>query len=558
MAKQKKKVVKIIPLGGVDGIGMNMTLFEYENDIIAVDCGVSFPEDDMLGVDLVIPDFSYLEKNAEKVKGLVITHGHEDHIGAVPFFMKKFKNVPVYATRLTLGIIEGKLAEHSIKNAKLREVKAGDVINIGVFSIEFINVNHSMPDSCAVCISTPCGRIMHTGDFKIDLTPVDEKPIDLCRFAELGRKGVKLLLCDSTNVERAGYTPSESSLAPSFDRIFNNESRRIIIATFSSNVHRVQQIINASEKFGRKVAITGRSMQNFFNAAVKLGYLTVPDGIMVDISKIKNLPPEKVTVVTTGSQGEPMSALYRMAFGEHNYVTIDSNDLVVLSSSAIPGNEKYITKIVNELYKCKAGVITYSNYDVHVSGHACREEIKIMHALVNAEYFVPVHGEYKHLAAHAALARELGTPPEKIIIPETGRVLEMTKRSIKPGQYVEAGSVMVDGSGVGDIGMVVLRDRKHLAESGIIVVTAGIDTDAKCVSVSPEIITRGFVYEKQSEELLSALSDLTFASVKRSFAKGCRDVNVIKNRLRDDMADYVRKKTKRRPVIVPVVFEVIQ
>ncbi len=557
-SKGGKSKVTIIPLGGVDGIGMNMTLFEYENDIIVVDCGVSFPEDDMLGVDLVIPDFSYLEKNAHKIKGLIITHGHEDHIGAVPYFLQKFGSVPVFAGRLTIGILELKLAEHQIRNASLNEVRGGSSVVLGAFGVEFINVNHSMPDACALCITTPCGRIVHTGDFKVDFTPIGEKPIDLSRFAELGKKGIKLLMSDSTNAERPGFTPSESSLAESFDRIFNNESRRIIIATFSSNVHRVQQIITASEKFGRKVAITGRSMQNVFRAAVKLGYLTVKEDTVIDIADIRKLPPEKVTVVTTGSQGEPMSALYRMAFGEHNFVTLSAGDLVVLSSSAIPGNEKLITKIINELYKRKAGVITYSNYDVHVSGHACREELKLIHSLVKPEYFVPVHGEYKHLAAHAELARQLGTPSPNIIIPENGRAMNLTKRSFKSGDTVEWGTVMVDGSGVGDVGGAVLRDRKLLSEGGIIAVTAGIDTDALCISVLPEITTKGFVYEKQSETLLDQLLEVARSSLVRSLSKGIDDLPTLKSRLRDDMAEAVRKKTKRRPVIIPMLFEVIQ
>ncbi|MBQ3230905.1 MAG: ribonuclease J [Clostridia bacterium] len=557
MAKPKKPKVKIVFLGGVDGIGMNCTAFEYANDIVVVDCGVSFPEDDMLGVDLVIPDFSYLEANAEKLRGLLITHGHEDHIGAVPYFLKKFPNAAVFAARLTLGIIEGKLSEHGIRNAKLCEVRAGDTINLGgAFSAEFINVNHSMPDACAICLSTPCGRILHTGDFKVDYTPVGEKPIDLMRIAELGRKGIKLLLCDSTNAERAGYTPSESSVALSFDRIFNNEQRRVVIATFSSNVHRVQQIINASEKYGRKVAITGRSMQNFFNAAVKLGYLDVPEDIMVDLSDVRKLPPERVTVVTTGSQGEPMSALYRMAFGEHNQLTLGSTDLVVLSSSAIPGNEKLITKIINELFKRGTDVITYSNYDVHVSGHACREELKLIHALTAPEFFMPVHGEFKHLVAHADLASEMGMPENRILIPEIGRVIEMSKRSLKRGETVEAGAIMVDGSGIGDVSGVVLNDRRRLSEDGVIIVSAGIDSEYMTISVPPEIVTRGFVYEKESEELLGRIAESARNSLMRSLAKGIDDISVLRTRLRDDLAEYARKRTKRRPMIVTILFDV--
>ncbi len=557
MSKEKKPKVKIIFLGGVDGIGMNCTAFEYANDIFIIDCGVAFPEDDMLGVDLVIPDFAYLESNVEKLRGVLITHGHEDHIGAVPYFLQKFPNAPIYAPRLTLGIIEGKLNEHGIKNARLYEVHAGDQINLGgAFQAEFINVNHSMPDACAICITTPCGRILHTGDFKVDYTPVGEKMIDLPRIAELGRKGIKLLLADSTNAERPGYTPSESSLAVSFDRIFNNEQRRVVIATFSSNVHRVQQIINASEKYGRKVAITGRSMQNFFNAAVKLGYLDVPDGIMIDLADIRHFPPEKITIVTTGSQGEPMSALYRMAFGEHNMVSLGSNDLVVLSSSAIPGNEKLITKIINELFKRGTEVITYSNYDVHVSGHACKEELKLMHALTAPEYFIPVHGEYKHLIAHADLAHEMGMPAHKIVIPDIGRVVEMTKRSVKPAESVEAGALMVDGNGTGGVNDVVLRDRKRLSEEGIVLVTAGVDLEYMCVSISPEVVTRGFVYEKDNEELIARIAEAARNSLIRNLAKGIDDITVLRTRLRDEIAEYARKRTKHRPMIVTTLFDI--
>ncbi len=556
MTKPKKPKVKVVFLGGVDGIGMNCTAFEYANDIIIVDCGVAFPEDDMLGVDLVVPDFTYLESNAEKVRALLITHGHEDHIGAVPHFLKRFNKTPVFATRLTLGIIEGKLAEHGIKNARLHEVHAGDTLNIGVFQTEFINVNHSMPDATAICITTPCGRILHTGDFKVDFTPVGERPIDLARIAELGRKGIRLLLCDSTNAERAGYTPSESSLAVSFDRIFNNETRRVIIATFSSNVHRVQQIVTASEKYGRKVAISGRSMQNFFNAAVRLGYLNVPDGMVIDLNDVRKYPPERVTVITTGSQGEPMSALYRMAFGEHNQISLSSRDLVVLSSSAIPGNEKLITKIINELYKLGTDVITYSNYDVHVSGHACREELKLIHSLTNPEFFMPVHGEYKHLIAHAHLASEMGMDESHIVIPEIGRVVEMSKRSLKPAEHVQAGGVMVDGSGAGEINGVVLRDRKRLSEEGVIIVTAGIDTAYMCISVNPEVVTRGFVYEKDNEELIGRITESARNSLIRNLSKGIDDINILRTKLRDDVAEYARKRTKHKPLIVATLFDI--
>ena len=552
----KKPKVKVIFLGGVDGIGMNCTAFEYENDIILVDCGVAFPEDDMLGVDLVIPDFNYLENNAEKVRGLVITHGHEDHIGAVPYLLKKFNTLPVYATRLTLGIIELKLQEHNIRNAKLNVVHAGDNIDLGVFGVEFIHINHSMPDSCALCISTPCGRILHTGDFKVDFTPVEEKPIDLPRIAELGRKGIRLLLCDSTNAERQGYTPSESNVAVSFERIFSNEERRVVIATFSSNVHRVQQIINTSDRYGRKVAISGRSMQNFVNASIKYGYLDVPEGMLIDISDVRKFPPERVTIISTGSQGEPMSALYRMAFGEHNQVSLGSSDLVVLSSSAIPGNEKLITKIINELFKRGTEVITYNNYGVHVSGHACREELKLIHSLTNPEFFMPVHGEYKHLIAHSSLAQEMGMNPSRIVIPEIGRVVEMSNRSLKPAGHINAGSVMVDGTNLGGVNDIVLRDRKRLSEDGVIIVSAVVDTEYMCVSVPAEVITRGFIYEKENEELLKRFADAANSSLERSFAKGVDDIEILRSRLRDDIAEYARKRTKHRPMIITIINDV--
>ncbi|MBE6692365.1 MAG: ribonuclease J [Ruminococcaceae bacterium] len=556
--RSKKSNVKIIFLGGVDGIGMNCTAFEYDDDIILVDCGVSFPEDDMLGVDLVIPDFTYLEDNINKIKGLLITHGHEDHIGAVPYFLKKFPQVPVFATRLTLGIIEGKISEHGIRNAKLEEVHAGMIVGLGNFDCEFIHVNHSMPDACAICITTPNGRILHTGDFKVDFTPVEEKPIDLARIAELGRKGIRLLLCDSTNAERAGYTPSESSVAVSFDRIFNNESRRVVIATFSSNVHRVQQIINASEKYGRKVAVSGRSMLNFVNAATKLGYLYIPENMMIDLNDAQKYPPEMVTVITTGSQGEPMSALYRMAFGEHNQVSLGSNDLVVLSSSAIPGNEKLITKIINELFKRGTEVITYSNYDVHVSGHACREELKLIHSLTSPEFFMPVHGEYKHLIAHANLAHEMGMAENRIVIPEIGRVVEMGKRGIVPTDHVQAGAVMVDGTGAGEVSDIVLRDRKRLSEDGIIIVTAGVDLDFMAISVYPEVISRGFVYEKENEDLIGRITESARNSLIRNLAKGIDDIEVLRSKLRDDVAEYARKRTKHRPMIVVMLSDIQQ
>ena len=550
--KKKPNTVQIIPLGGVDGIGMNMTAFEYGEDILLVDCGMAFPEENMPGVDVVIPDFTYLVKNAHKVRGLVLTHGHEDHIGAVPYLLKK---VPceVYGTRLTLGILDGKLAEHNIRTQDLYEVRAGEMITLGTFDVEFIHVNHSMPDAVALCITTPCGRIVHTGDFKIDFTPIGTTPIDLGRFAELGRKGVKLLMCDSTNAERPGYTPSESTLNASFDRIFRDDKRRVVIATFSSNVHRVQQILEACAAAGRKVALTGRSLQNVLRAAQRLGYIEIPEGLVIDIADCKYFPPEQLAIITTGSQGEPMSALYRMAFGAHPMVSLSASDLVVLSASCIPGNEKLVTKIINELYKLGVEVITDRTDDVHVSGHACREELKVLHSLVKADCFVPLHGEYKHLVAHANLARSLGTKSTGIMIPETGRAIEMDRRGIHWGNTVEAGRVMIDGAGGEGVESAVLRDRRNLSESGIVVITAGI-TPWGDISVLPEIVTEGFVYVKENEELLQYLADMARKFLSKSLDKGMNDPQALGARLKDDMANIICQKTRRKPMVVTNIF----
>lgn len=548
--------LKIIPLGGVDGIGMNITIFEYGNEIIVIDCGISFPENDMLGVDLVIPDITYLQKNAEKVKAIILTHGHEDHIGAVPFFLKQI-NTDIYATRLTLGILEGKLSEHKLsKKATLKEIKAGDNTRIGVFNIEYINVNHSMPDAVALCITTPVGKIFHSGDFKIDFTPIGDKPIDLGRIANLGNKGIKLLMCDSTNAERPGYTPSEKTIAASFDRIFYNLEKRVVIATFSSNVHRVQQIINASVKYNRKVAITGRSMLNVVKAASRLGYIDIPEGLIIDVSDMKKYRPEQITLITTGSQGEPMSALYRMAFGEHFAISLGTNDLVILSASAIPGNEKLITKIVNELLKRGVDVLNDSN-EVHVTGHACREELKIMHSLVKADYFIPIHGEYKHLKAHASLAKELGMDSSRIFLPEAGKVFEVTRRGVRMGGTVESGQIMVDGYGVGDVGSVVLRDRKHLAEDGIIIVVANIDIENKTIVTHPEIVSRGFVYVKESEALMEELETASVRIIGKYLNKGVSDITTLKNKLKDELSSFIYSKIKRKPMILPVFTKVV-
>lgn len=554
MAKNKK--LKIIPLGGVDGIGMNITVFEYENDIIVIDCGISFPENDMLGVDLVIPDITYLQKNSEKIRALILTHGHEDHIGAVPYFLKQI-NTDIYATRLTLGILEGKLAEHGLsKKSSLYEVKAGEKTKAGVFTVEYINVNHSMPDAVALCITTPVGKIFYTGDFKIDFTPIGCKPIDLGRIAELGNKGIKLLMCDSTNAERPGYTPSERTIAASFDRIFYNLDKRVVIATFSSNVHRVQQIINASIKYNRKVAITGRSMLNVVKAANKLGYIDIPDGLIIDIKEMKKYKPEQITLITTGSQGEPMSALSRMASGEHHNIKLGTNDLVILSASAIPGNEKLITNTVNELYKRGVEVINDSK-EVHVSGHACREELKIMHSLVKADYFIPIHGEYKHLARHSELAKELGMDGSKIFLPEAGKVFELNRRGIKINGSVEAGQIMVDGYGVGDVGSVVLRDRRHLAEDGIIIIVANVDTENGQLLTRPEIVSRGFVYVKQSEALMEELNKTASNIICKYLNKGVTDIGTLRNKLRDEFGSFVYSKIKRKPMVLPIFSKIV-
>ena len=534
--------VKIIPLGGVDGIGMNITAFEYGDDIIVVDCGISFPKEDMPGVDVVTPDFTYLQRNAQKLRGLLLTHGHEDHIGAVPYLLKKVK-CDVYGTRLTLGILDGKLNEHNIRTDDLYEVRAGEVVTLGAFDVEFIHVNHSMPDAVALCITTPCGRIIHTGDFKIDFTPIGTTPIDLGRFAELGKQGVRLLLCDSTNAERPGYTPSESTLTASFDRIFNDDQRRVVIATFSSNVHRVQQILEACARCGRKVALTGRSLQNVLRAAQELGYITIPEGLVIDLADCKHYPPEKLAIITTGSQGEPMSALYRMAFGAHPMVSLGPTDLVVLSASCIPGNEKLVTTIINELYKRNVSVITDRTDDVHVSGHACREELKLLHSLVHADCFVPLHGEYKHLVAHANLAKELGMKPKNVLLPEAGRIIELDRNGIHEAGTVEAGTVMIDSGGGDGVESAVLRDRTNLSESGEL-------------AFGPEIVTRGFVYVKESEELLRYLADMARKLLQKSLDRGLTDPTALGARLKDDMFNIIFQKTRRKPVIVTLITEV--
>lgn len=555
--KARGTKLRVMSLGGLAEIGKNMTVFEYGNDIVVIDAGMGFPDEEMPGVDLVIPDISYLVKNADKIRGVLITHGHEDHIGAIPYLLSQI-NVPIYGTRLALGIIEGKLDENPPPSIpELYTVEAGDVVNLGVFRAEFIHVNHSIADACAIALKTPVGTVFHTGDFKLDVSPIDGKMMDITRIGEIGREGVRLLLCESTNAERAGYTPSERTVGSSLERIFAQyEDRRLIIATFSSNVHRVQQIINASANHGRKVAVLGRSMVNVIGAAAELGYMDLPDGVLIDIADIKRYKPEEITLITTGSQGEPMSALYRIAFSEHDKVRISPRDVVVLSSSPIPGNEKLIGKIVNALVRCGVKVVNDSTEDVHVSGHACREEIKLMIALLRPKYFMPIHGEYRHLYAGKEIAEFMGIPSENIFVSELGRVLEIDKRSAGFSGTVPAGKVLVDGAGVGDIGSVVLRDRKHLAEDGLVVVVATVDIDDGLVVSGPDIVSRGFVYVKESEELMREARRVAEGALNRAISHGRADYTHIKTLIRDELARFIFKETKRKPMILPVIMDV--
>ena len=554
---RKGAKLKVMCLGGLQEIGKNMTVLEYGNDIVVIDCGLGFPDEDMPGVDLVIPDISYLVKNAEKIRGILITHGHEDHIGAVPYILQQI-NVPIYGTRLSLGIIEGKLSEHPLPSEpELYTVEAGDVISLGVFRAEFIHVNHSIADACAIALTTPAGVVYHSGDFKLDVSPIDGQIMDLTRIGELGKAGVTLLLCESTNAERAGFTPSERTVGSSLERIFAQyEDRRLIIATFSSNVHRVQQIINASARHGRHVAVLGRSMVNVIGAAAELGYMDLPDGVLIDVSEIKKYKPEQITLITTGSQGEPMSALYRLAFAEHDRVKLSPRDVVVLSSSAIPGNEKLVGKIINALIRSGVRVVNDSVEDVHVSGHACREEIKLLMALLRPKFFMPIHGEYRHLYANKEIAEFMGIPSENIFVPELGRVLELDKKKAAFVGEVPAGKVLVDGSGVGDIGSVVLRDRRHLAEDGLVVVVATLDTESGQLVSGPDIVSRGFVYVKEAEELMARVKAVAERSLEKLLKNGFTDWQHIKGVLRDDLAKFIFRETKRKPMILPVIMDV--
>ena len=559
MKSNKKKIpesskLKIIPLGGLEQIGMNITAFEYEDSIIVVDCGLSFPDDDMLGIDLVIPDVTYLLNNVDKVKGFVITHGHEDHIGALPYVLKQL-NVPIYATRLTMGIIENKLQEHDlVKSTKRKVVKFGTSINLGQFRIEFIKTNHSIVDAAALAIYSPAGVVVHTGDFKVDYTPVFGDAIDLQRFAELGKKGVLALMCDSTNAERPGFTHSERTLGKTFDIIFSDHrNTRIIIATFASNVDRVQQIINSAYKFDRKVVVEGRSMVNIIETASKLECLNIPPNTLIPIEQLKNYPEEKTVIITTGSQGESMAALSRMANDTHRKITIGPKDTIIFSSSPIPGNEKAVTKIINELFRKGAEVIFQ---DAHVSGHACQEEIKLIYTLVKPKYAIPVHGEYKHLMAQAKLAQDLGIPKEDVFILRSGEVLELDEMQAAVTGKVPVGAILVDGLGVGDVGNVVLRDRQHLAEDGIIIVVLALNREEGYLYSGPDIVSRGFVYVRESDELMDEARQLVTEVALNCLDKGIKDWGKIKNTIRDHLGDYVWKKTKRRPMILPVILEV--
>ena len=558
MAKKKDvnsvSNLKVIPLGGLEQIGMNITAFEYEDSIVVVDCGLSFPADDMLGIDLVIPDISYLLENKDKVKGFVFTHGHEDHIGALPYVLKQL-NVPLYATRLTMGLIENKLKEHNLVNqVKRKVVKFGQHINLGCFRIEFIKTNHSIVDAAALAIYSPAGVVVHTGDFKVDYTPIFGDAIDLQRFAEIGKKGVLALMCDSTNAERPGFTASERSLTKTFDTIFSeHKNRRIIIATFASNVDRVQQIINSAYKFDRKVVVEGRSMVNIIETASELDILNIPENTLIATEQLKDYPEEKTVIITTGSQGESMAALSRMASNMHRKISIGPQDTIIFSSSPIPGNEKAVTKVINELSRKGAEVIFQ---DVHVSGHACQEEIKLIYSLVKPKYSIPVHGEYKHLKAQAKIAMSLGIEKENVFILSSGDVLEMNdKKAIVSGK-VSAGGILVDGLGVGDVGNIVLRDRQHLAEDGIMIVVMALDGASGYLAAGPDIVSRGFVYVRESDELMEEASGILYNTVNEYLDRGITDWGKLKMGIRDSLSDYVWKKTKRRPMILPIILEV--
>lgn len=556
-SKAEPKPIKVSFLGGLNEVGKNMTLFEYGEDMFLVDCGLAFPDQDMLGVDLVLPDFTYVERNADRIRGIVITHGHEDHIGGLPYLLKVL-NVPVYGTKLTIGLIQGKLREHGLLNsATLNVIKPGDVITLGGFTVEAIHVNHSIPDALGLAIRCEGGTIVHTGDFKIDTTPIDGGMMDLGRLAEIGQEGVLCLMSDSTNAERPDFTESERKVGESFETLFRKAgNNRIIVATFSSNIHRVQQIMNVAASLGRKVALVGRSLENVVSISAELGYLNIPEGIVIDINMINRYPADKLVIITTGSQGEPMSALTRMAFSDHRKVEIHPNDYVIISATPIPGNEKTVSRVVNELMKLGADVVYEKMYEVHVSGHACQEELKMIMGIVKPKYFIPVHGELKHLRKHAGLALSMGIPKENILIADNGRVAEISKKALRCTSTVPAGRVFVDGYGVGDVGSVVLRDRKHLAQDGLVIVAVCIDRESGMIVSGPDVVTRGFVYVKESEELINAAREVAVEAIEAQTDGGYFDWNSIKASLRDEISHLMYERTKRSPMILPVIMEV--
>lgn len=554
--KFKKNPLKIIPLGGLLEVGKNITVIEYENDIIIVDCGMAFPEDEMLGIDLVIPDMSYLEKNKDKIRGLVVTHGHEDHIGAIPYLLKQI-DVPIYATRLTIGLIENKLEEHKLlRKTKLHVVNQGQTINLGKLKVEFIRSCHSIPDAVILAITTPVGTVVHTGDFKIDYTPIDGEQMDLGRLAEIGNKGVLALLSDSTNSERKGYTMSERSVGAVFEKLFVNCKKRIVVATFASNVHRVQQIVNSAVANNRKIAVCGRSMVNMINTARELGYIQAPENLFIEIDMIKNYTDEQLVIITTGSQGEPMSALTRMASGEHKKVEITPNDLIIISATAIPGNEKFVAKVIDDLLQLGAEVVYSSLADIHVSGHACQEEQKLMLSLLKPKYFIPVHGEFRHLQAHAKTAVTVGIEPQNIFTMTNGRVLELTEDSAKLAGTVPFGRILVDGLGVGDVGNIVLRDRQHLSQDGLIIIVLTMDSATGEVVAGPDVISRGFVYVRESENLMDDVKRLVKDEIRKCEERRIKDWSTIKSNLKDSLRDYIYQKTKRNPMILPIIMEI--
>ena len=551
---KKNQKLRVIPLGGINEIGVNMTALEYGNDMIIVDCGLGFPDEEMPGVDLIIPDISYVEENKEKLRGIVLTHGHEDHIGAIPYVLRSI-NPPVYGTKLTLGIIQNKLRELKPPNEpNFKCVQAGETVRLGAFNVEFIRVNHSIADACALAIHTPVGTVIHTGDFKLDTSPIEGEMMNLTRLGELGKKGVLLLMCESTNAERPGFTMSERKVGESLEHIFrDHKDKRVIIATFSSNVHRVQQIIDISAKHGRKVAVTGRSMISVLGAATELGYMNMPERTLIDISEIKKYKPEQLTLITTGSQGEPMSALHRMAYSDHSQVKLGPQDVVILSASAIPGNEKLVGRVINEMLKSGVKVLHNDVAEVHVSGHACQEELKLMQALTKPKYFMPVHGEYRHLSANCELARYMGMDNSHIFMPELGKVLEIDKKGAKFAETVPAGKVLVDGYGVGDVGNIVLRDRKHLSQDGLVIVVASIDMRERFILSGPDIVSRGFVYVRESEELFENVRKLALESMLDALENTRADRTQIKQAVKDNISKYLYSKTKRKPMVLPII-----